>query len=278
MDENTVDYYQVLDLQPNATPEVVRQSYIRAKNAFRKNSLASYSLFDEDDTQRELQLIEEAYLVLSDPVKRQQYDRSHKMFQDSFFAERERPKAGPAPTPAAEPETHQESDSIDSFDLLDATGFDRIDTTESTAETAPRPRDNSPQVFAQNINANSNSNIEIHGAAPSSLVSPFSRPPSAGKFFEKDEAMEAEIEEATLVDGAFLRRIREYKKVTIEEMKNFTKLSKRYINAIEEDKSSDLPAEVFVRGFVVQYAKALKLDDQKIARLYMENFCAIRSN
>ncbi|HEY1079737.1 MAG TPA: helix-turn-helix domain-containing protein, partial [Bdellovibrio sp.] len=45
-----------------------------------------------------------------------------------------------------------------------------------------------------------------------------------------------------------------------------------YVTAIENMDASNLPVIVFVRGYVVQIAKALGLDDKKVADSYMKNF------
>lgn len=282
--ELPVDYYRVLDVEQNATPESIRKSYIRAKNAFRRNSMATYSLFDEEDTQKELKLIEEAYFVLSDPTKRERYDRSHSKFHDDFFSfgssdrNPTNSKTDADYKQDIKSSTIKKTDFSDDFDLMEETGFERL--SESSSLSAANQSDSfesSGNSFAKYMQGQPGA-IEVHGDAPSSLVSPFARPPSAEKNFTLNEELEAEIENALVVDGDFLRRIREYKLVSLDEMKNFTRLSKRYIQALEEDDYKTLPAPVFVRGFVVQYAKALKLDDQVFAKKYMDNFNALRGN
>ncbi len=70
-------YYEVLDVSFNASPEIIRTSYIRAKNAYNRDSLAAYSLFDKEESKRILNEIEEAYSILSDSDKRRKYDESH---------------------------------------------------------------------------------------------------------------------------------------------------------------------------------------------------------
>jgi len=86
--------------------------------------------------------------------------------------------------------------------------------------------------------------------------------------FSVDEDLEKEIECTTDFTGEFLKRIREYKKVDIPRLAEMTKISKTYINNIEEENYLGLPAPVYVRGFVYQYAKCLKLNPDLVASSY----------
>jgi len=48
-----------------------------------------------------------------------------------------------------------------------------------------------------------------------------------------------------------------------------TKVSKMYLQAIESEDYDHLPAPVYVRGFVFQYAKCLKLKPENVANSYV---------
>lgn len=69
--------------------------------------------------------------------------------------------------------------------------------------------------------------------------------------------------------GAFgdkLRREREMRGVTIAEMSESTKISKRWLQALEEEDFDILPGGVFNRGFVRSYARFLGInEDQAVA-------------
>jgi cytoskeletal protein RodZ len=47
---------------------------------------------------------------------------------------------------------------------------------------------------------------------------------------------------------------------SLEQLAALTKIQLKILRAIEEDRYADLPAKAFTRGFIVNYAKALKLD------------------
>ncbi len=90
--------------------------------------------------------------------------------------------------------------------------------------------------------------------------------------YKRDESFEASIQNQTEWDGSFLRKVREYKQLTIPKLSEITKINPFYITAIENMEPANLPAVVFVRGYVVQIAKAMGLDDKKVADSYMKNF------
>lgn len=90
--------------------------------------------------------------------------------------------------------------------------------------------------------------------------------------FKANPAFESEIKSQTNWDGAFLTRVREYKNYTVESLSNITKINPFYIKAIEAMEPQNLPAVVFVRGYVIQMARAMNLDDKKVADSYMKLF------
>ncbi len=87
--------------------------------------------------------------------------------------------------------------------------------------------------------------------------------------FTKDESFEAEIKSTLSWDGTLLKRVREYKKHSHESMNELTKISIFYLNALESMDASSLPAPVFVRGYILQIAKVLGLDERKVCDSYM---------
>ncbi len=90
--------------------------------------------------------------------------------------------------------------------------------------------------------------------------------------YRRDDQLEKEIQERKDWDGEFLKKIREYKKVSLEKLNEKTKINSYYINAIELMDSKNLPAPVFVRGYVVQIAKALSLNEKLVADSYMKRY------
>ena len=69
------NYYEILDITPNATSFEIRHAYKKASEIYRKGSLASYSFFSEDERERILASLEKAFFTLIDDKARAEYDR-----------------------------------------------------------------------------------------------------------------------------------------------------------------------------------------------------------
>ena len=68
------DYYSLLRITPQASKLDVINAYRHAKLTYRKDSLAVYSLYTEDELALIRQEVDKAYAVLSDREKRRAYD------------------------------------------------------------------------------------------------------------------------------------------------------------------------------------------------------------
>ena len=69
--------------------------------------------------------------------------------------------------------------------------------------------------------------------------------------------------------GALLRKVRESQGIEVAEICARTKITRTYVEAIEEERFSALPAIVYVRGFVIEIAKFLKLDPVQVQKTYL---------
>ncbi len=71
------------------------------------------------------------------------------------------------------------------------------------------------------------------------------------------------------IPGALIRELREARGLTLEDMASATKIRKPYLRAIEEEDHPNLPARVYLRGFLTQIARMLKVDRQRLADGYL---------
>jgi len=205
------DHYEALEVSRDATADEIERAYRLLNATYGSGSLATYSMFGEEESAAMRDRIEAAYRVLSDPELRRSYDEV---------------LAGGAPLPAA-----------------------------SAADE--------PVVLAPLAEA----------ALAKPLVETRAQAPAFDRIAEADEEEEGADVEWT---GARLRRARLQRGLEIDDVTTATKITPAYLRFLEEERFDDLPAVVYVRGFIASYARFLGLDAQGVARSYAARFEAHR--
>jgi curved DNA-binding protein CbpA len=69
-------HYDVLGVEPAASPEQLERAYRFCLDLYGEGSLATYSLLDPEETREARERVEAAYGVLRDPARRRAYDES----------------------------------------------------------------------------------------------------------------------------------------------------------------------------------------------------------
>jgi flagellar biosynthesis protein FlhG len=175
------DLYGVLGLKPRASREQVERAYRFQLELYGDGSLATYSLVDPGEAERQRARIREAYHVLADSARRREYD-------ERLGLEPPGPPVLPFPAPAA-----------------------------PAAQGAP----------------------------------------------------EAAAEPPEVVTGEALRGLREARGVSLREISSRSKIGVRFLEYIEQDRFEFLPANVYLRGFLQEYARAVGLDPRRTAEAYI---------
>lgn len=235
------NYYEVLEIPTTSTHQEIHNAYIKTKNAYSDDSAALYSLMSQDECDKVVEQIEEAYSILGHVEKRKEYDKARGLNQNHTpegFVDHMNQKTDYTP-----------SQSIG--DLLN-------ETTHHHSQTAKENALKEEFKYQQE-----------HSPRRESAVSKIQAYKKFSLNYDIDTNLEQEIENCSLYTGDFLQKIREYKNVTIERMAEMTKISKTYIRNIEAEEFSKLPADVYTRGFVYQYAKCLKLNPDIVAASYI---------
>jgi flagellar biosynthesis protein FlhG len=185
-------HYETLGLDPRATPQQVERAYHFCLEMYAEESLATYSLLSRDEIRSCRERIQEAYEVLSDPMRRRDYDV----------------RLGNAtPGPPVLP-------------------FPPLPTlrAEPLVEALAEPFDDGPP-------------------APVVLPDP--------------------------VTGSDLKKYREARGIRLRDIADASKVGVRYLEYIEGDRHGLLPAPVYLRGFLQEYAKAVGLEPRRTADSYL---------
>ncbi len=213
MEDTTKNYYEILEVPEDADGDTIHRGYMRAKNAYTQDSLALYSLMSPEECAKTLELIEEAYSILSNINKRKQYDQARGLNNQGVYGSTMARGASEEMTMAEKSYSESSQNKASMFKIM----------------------------------ANMRYTLD----------------------YKVNPDFEKEIEQASDYSGDFLKKIREYKGVDVSRLAEMTKISKTYIRYIEDEAFDKLPASVYVRGFVYQYAKTLKLNPELVANSFL---------
>jgi len=125
--------------------------------------------------------------------------------------------------------------------------------------------------------------LEATAAEPEVVEARSPQPDSGTAEPEKEEAqtLVESLEPAsggeTAYNGAGLRRARLRRGLDIDQLATITKISPSYLRCIEEERFDELPAAVYVRGFVAASARALGLDAEEVVSHYIAHLEGARS-
>ena len=78
------------------------------------------------------------------------------------------------------------------------------------------------------------------------------------------------------VTGADLKRFRESRGIALREIATASKVGVRYLEYIEADRKEVLPAPVYLRGFLQEYARLVGLDPRRTADSYLARLSSAR--
>ncbi len=74
MSVESLNYYEVLEVAPDATQDKIYQAYIHARETYSLNNPNLFQVFSESEALDWMNVIEEAYSVIGQPNARRQYD------------------------------------------------------------------------------------------------------------------------------------------------------------------------------------------------------------
>ena len=72
----------------------------------------------------------------------------------------------------------------------------------------------------------------------------------------------------TLTLGERLKKIRSERRVSLNEISRYTKIPMKYLEYLDEGMYDKLPVDVYVKGFLKNYAEYLGIDEKVLIRLY----------
>lgn len=246
------NYYEVLEIPETAQTHEVHKAYTRAKATYSSENPALYSMFSPEEAREFMRLIEEAYSVLGNPALRKSYDDARARGERSPHVSLVVTSYGQSSAPASTP--------------------------QPPAQATPPPPSSAQLENAHRALPDFSSPGATPEAVPPPPSSRAALPEGTGRTplstYKIDESFEEELRRTTEFDGRVLQRARLYKNISIDRLSEATRISRPYLMAVETNDYKSLPAAVFTRGFVVQIARSLGLNENQVAASYIKMFKA----
>jgi len=259
MTDQTQDtnYYEVLEVQEQALPHEIHKAYTRAKATYSTENPALYSMFSPEEARELLRLIEEAYSVLGNPGLRKSYDELRLRGERSPYVALVAPNHAPVP--------HMPPPTAAPLPPFNPAAETFMDPRQLANEHRALPDFNAPHSIGE-------------GSAQPAPIGKTQVPEGVGRTqlstYKIDNSFEQELKDTAEFDGSVLRRTRLYKNVSIDRLSESTRISRTYLMAVETNDYKSLPAAVFTRGFIVQIARILCLNESQVSSSYIKMFKA----
>jgi flagellar biosynthesis protein FlhG len=142
----------------------------------------------------------------------------------------------------------------------------RLDEAYETLMDPARRKSYDLELFPEGIPLRSEIRVGKHPEEP--MVPP-KKPPS-------ELPPMPEISNQTEFTGTLMQQIREARGLDLREIAERTKIGIGYLESIENESYTRLPAMVYVRGFLTEYAKMLDIDVNRVLDSYLPRYRRVR--
>lgn len=205
------NYYELLDISPQASNQEVRWAYDQAMSIYSSDSVPTYSLLSEGERELILSRLVEAYKTLTNGQLRAEYDQ--------LLIER-----GELTPDELGLSSLEESGTING--KLKEVKVESLLREKETAERPRVPTEGSLDLFDIN----------------------------------------------STISGKDIQSLRMAREISIEEINRKTNIPKKTLEDIEEDRFEQLPALVYLKGFLKAYARILNVKESQIVDGYVKRF------
>lgn len=205
------NYYELLDISPQASTQEVRWAYDQAMSIYSADSIPTYSLLSQKERESILSRIVDAYKTLTNGHLRAEYNQQllesgELLPEDLGLFSLEKPDAMNG--------------------KLKEVKLESLATGDKTAEH-PMP-------------------------------------------FTEDGFTLIDIDSA--VSGKDIQAMRIAREISIEDIHRKTNIPKKTLEDIEEERFDELPALVYLKGFLKAYARILNVNEGQIMNGYVKRF------
>lgn len=271
-----VGFYELLQIAPDASAEAVRAAWQeQVAQVVRKMRNAEAKKLDRAPIEARRLSLNEAYAVLSDPARRRRYDRFREVTRTGLPTE-------PDELWRAAGVSLVDPGAAAAVEVLRALTELKVGPPFSAQPERTQPREvTNPGVPVAEVQPVAPT-LPPPSIAPDAVESPAVRrpqptarvAPASGPAIDRSASAEAL---ARLFDqygptGAFLRATRDARRVSTADLSTLTRVSQRFLDAMERDAFTELPGATFVRGYLKMVLRALDALDPAETEEFIEGY------
>ena len=267
------DFYELLRITPSAATEDIQNAFrIRTEHLVKRLQNARENNADISILRDEHKRLTAAKNILLDPQRRKSYDIFRSCMENGIpndiqqFWEVSRASLVPPQLTAALRVVQQFTQlPIERLSIIETPII--LKTAEATTKAninlkEPTPAKIIPPSAAKKVP------LQKPQSKPHARIQTAKATTKTNKIHLNPERLAAELG----YSGAFIRRVREHRNITIEQIYNKTKIKPTVLKAIEEEAFDDLPSTTFVRGYLGNIAKILRIEHLPFVNEYMRRF------
>jgi hypothetical protein len=282
-EESLKHYYEILELDSDASREDIARAYKHLKNLYSKTSMATAPVdreWNEEDKRGILEQVEDAYLkLLLVPRK----ERAEEFSEgptitplDEYPAKEE-----PVTTPQGDYRPQEEpavSIDLDEEDALKQEPGNREELFDSFVEEEVLLFDlgKEPEIDETELNKEDLLEQPVETEVEAEVKTEVEKEEAQEKVIEKEDTQAEKFiggVDAQPITGAVLKEIREKQELGLLDLADSIQVPVEKLEAIEEEAFDNLPEAGYLRYYVTSFARALGLADPKdAADQYMRRF------
>lgn len=266
-------FYELLGVSETAPLADIRAAYQkRLAELVRRRRGAQDQGADVSILEGQERSLREAVEVLSDPARRRRYDAMRSASLNGF------------PADAAALWKHARGALVDPGTAAAVQTVRALTDLPLTGRKAPSPAEEAPTTPggpAARAQAGSPPRIQApappaaqagkaQAPAPQPPRAPAAKAPPAPPAAPARPPTVAELAERHGHDGRFLAAVRELRGLSVDDLSRETRISARYLEALEANGFDHLPASTFVRGYLRQVVRVLRIEDEAVVDDYMD--------
>lgn len=269
------NYYELLEVTPSASPAEIRAAYERAVETYGDDSVAIYALENPAQAGELRDKLREAVEILTDQGLRLDYDRMIGLPPRAHAEEAAAPALAAAELMASSEALHSTHPEVKVSYFptpapappLHAAPPPQVPAPVPVIPPDPVPSSEPParpRMTAREIEgAPSIGEQEAIATAEAAMAN------VAARAREVPRPKPLEIPPDAEFSGELLRRVRESRGLSIQQIADRTRISARHLENIEADRYTALPTLVYLRGILMNLARELGLDQGRVSKSYL---------